>query len=559
MAKRLAAACSILALMLCLVPAASADLSLDIDSYGPGKHYAFDQLWYGDYNPAFMVSGDYKKEKLSKAELTQLLEENPIHFDGRWYDYAPSATAPFDTGEVSKAVLNTALNRTNALRRIAGVDEVTLDHMYNRSAQYGAVLLEAEGTLSHYFSSAPAGMDAYFFKEASEALENSNLHMDIFPKTDHNIHAVDAFASDGGTNNLSDVGHRRWLFNPRAGKVGFGCSGHFFTHYCTDQSERKSAGFYLSWPASGNFPADIEAFTSSTAWSVDPGSYFATPKAEDLTVTLTEMLTGRSFTFSGKKNYEVSPDGEYFGVSSTAYGGSGGCIIFRPAGVKQYIGPWSVTVSGLKEDFRGEDTDIHFVVDFFRTSPKPSFADIPESHWAFPAVQYASDIGVVNGIGNGTFDGNGEVSASMFAAMVTRIFCRSQLSEVAPGSPWYAPNIEAAERCGLLDGTQAGSGDVSVEDPMSRYDMAAVTANVLSVLHKLPDDISEAPENIPDWGRIPEKYRTAVAVCNAAGIITGIDSSGTFQGDATMTRSQAAMIVYRLLDYALFQWYRDRT
>ena len=106
-------------------------------------------------------SGSTSLPKLSKEEITQLLRENPNTMPDQVFDVTPSVTAPYSIGRVSSQALQRAVDRLNALRRIAGLPSVTLDASLCENAQYGAVLTAANGGLSHS-PSKPADMDESF-------------------------------------------------------------------------------------------------------------------------------------------------------------------------------------------------------------------------------------------------------------------------------------------------------------------------------------------------------------------------------------------------------------
>lgn len=65
-------------------------------------------------------SGSTSLPKLSKEEITQLLRENPNTMPDQVFDVTPSVTAPYSIGQVSSQALQRAVDRLNALRRIAG-------------------------------------------------------------------------------------------------------------------------------------------------------------------------------------------------------------------------------------------------------------------------------------------------------------------------------------------------------------------------------------------------------------------------------------------------------
>ena len=86
----------------------------------------------------------------------------------------------------------------------------------SRSAQYGAVIQAAQGSLDHYPDQLP-GMSDDFYKEARSASSTSNLSAGYTL-----VGSVDSWMEDSDASNIAGVGHRRWQLNPVLGKVGFG-------------------------------------------------------------------------------------------------------------------------------------------------------------------------------------------------------------------------------------------------------------------------------------------------------------------------------------------------
>lgn len=170
------------------------------------------------------------------------------------------------------------------------------------------------------------------------------------------------------------------------------------------------------------------------------------------------------------------------------------------------------------------------------------FSDVPDNHWAASSIYRMVDAGVVNGIGGGKFNPNGNVSCSEFIAMITRQFYNDKIKERVEGTPWYTPNIDAANAAGIMT-------DVTIapSDPMTRYEMALVMYNVMKAngftIQSLPD-----ASVIADWANVPGNYQSAVSACYKMGLLTGTDSNGTFGGAGNMRRSEAAIVMCRLID-----------
>lgn len=55
-------------------------------------------------------------------------------------------------------------------------------------------------------------------------------------------------------------------------------------------------------------------------------------------------------------------------------------------------------------------------------------------------------------------------------------------------------------------------------------------------------------EAIADYGAVNEAYQEYVRACFALGLLQGVDAQGSFQPSGTLTRAQAATVIYRLVD-----------
>ena len=188
----------------------------------------------------------------------------------------------------------------------------------------------------------------------------------------------------------------------------------------------------------------------------------------------------------------------------------------------------------------------------------PTFSDVPQNHWACQSVTEAAKEGWVTGVGNGKFNPDGKVTGAEWYTMVTRAFFADKIPDQVPAGQWYsgkwyAPyamagdQLEFAER---LD-DYATSQDI-MDRPLTRAEMAAVIFKVLSWYDvQAPEDkLTEAEQSIPDLNNyaLEDGRRGPIIKCYALGILAGTDSKGTFNGEADMTRAQAAVTLCRLAD-----------
>ena len=181
------------------------------------------------------------------------------------------------------------------------------------------------------------------------------------------------------------------------------------------------------------------------------------------------------------------------------------------------------------------------------------FDDVPLDHWAIEAIRQAAEEYIVSGMDYQNFAPDAPLTSAQFVTIITRAFYWRELraieeaeEEVREDWTWYVHNRETAEQAGLMEG-------VGVEDwdaPMTRYQMAAMLYNV--VVDKelvLPDKAALEAVEITDWDQVPEEFQEAVSTAYAMGLLSGMED-GSFAGDQTLTRAQAA-VVYTKLDQAL--------
>lgn len=183
------------------------------------------------------------------------------------------------------------------------------------------------------------------------------------------------------------------------------------------------------------------------------------------------------------------------------------------------------------------------------------FSDLSASHWACEAVMEMVERGAVEGVGGGKFAPGRAVNSAEFLAIITRLFCADALARESAGGRWWTQNLETARKSGLVAGTAAGAAYRSgawdagqVTAAMSRYDAAQVLYNYMAAAGIAPSaaEIAAARAKVSDYAEVPVKYRAAVAASYAAGCLEGV-GGGRFAGSATLTRAQAAMVLYRLV------------
>ena len=185
------------------------------------------------------------------------------------------------------------------------------------------------------------------------------------------------------------------------------------------------------------------------------------------------------------------------------------------------------------------------------------FSDVPAGHAFYGGISYCAENGIVGGYSDGTFQPGRTVTRSNFSVMLSRAFFADEVKKYdtdAYKAVWFGPNTKALSMAGVLRNTsfQYGFGDASIMDQtISRYDMAQLMTNIMTKQGFAAGEAEKAAavSRITDYSSIPSQYRDAVANVYALGIIGGY-SDGTFGGTVTMNRGQAAVVIYRMMQYS---------
>lgn len=152
-----------------------------------------------------------------------------------------------------------------------------------------------------------------------------------------------------------------------------------------------------------------------------------------------------------------------------------------------------------------------------------SFVDIA-SHWAADQIKLAVSKGYVNGYEDGTFRPDGKVTRAEFAKLVVSAM-NLPVTGLTTGSDWYQAYVNAAVSAGVHEWNDYSSGDWNT--PMSRQEMARMAVRAVGL---------DTEDNL-EWMYLATK----------AGLIQGVDNTGSLDVDGTTTRAQAVTIIERIL------------
>lgn len=196
---------------------------------------------------------------------------------------------------------------------------------------------------------------------------------------------------------------------------------------------------------------------------------------------------------------------------------------------------------------------VSIIAGVFAASSSPTFSDVPATHWAYAYVEEAADNGWVNGIGNGKFGVDNNVTYGELALMLGRSIY-PELIDWYGGDPnqvaWYVPCLAVMAGMGLDNGTPLDNNlEGAALQPINRYNMAQILFNFLKDDSKVPSYNAAAVQaGIGDWSSVPSNYQEALMAVVSADIIAGVDDKGSFNGNGYMTRGQAAVVLCRMYD-----------
>ncbi len=200
--------------------------------------------------------------------------------------------ATCDPGDLIDGGRERAVALVNLYRFIAGLPEVTDDPVRNQKAQACALMMHANGMLSH---DPPMSWTCYS-ADGAEAAGKSNI------STGPAVLSVDLFMVDPGAGNAATLGHRRWILSNSLGPIGIGGTSVASCMWVIGGSG-DAAKEFVAWPPPGTFPlqavAPIWTGIDETGWSIQSDSIdlsgaqvTVTRDGTELPVTVTQLLPG---------------------------------------------------------------------------------------------------------------------------------------------------------------------------------------------------------------------------------------------------------------------------
>ena len=180
------------------------------------------------------------------------------------------------------------------------------------------------------------------------------------------------------------------------------------------------------------------------------------------------------------------------------------------------------------------------------------FTDVNKGDWFYESVYYAWDEGLINGVTAEQFQPDGSLTVAQaikLASALHQLEARGRVTLENGTVNWYDTYVDYAVENGIIEAKYQSYTKAQMD--------AAITRNeFVHIFHGAMDDykaINDVSDNaIPDV-KLTDAYAAEIYDFYRAGILTGSDGAGTFNGTSTIKRSEVAAILIRMYDETLRQ------
>lgn len=171
------------------------------------------------------------------------------------------------------------------------------------------------------------------------------------------------------------------------------------------------------------------------------------------------------------------------------------------------------------------------------------FSDVKPTDWYSENVNLLVKMGGISGYPDGTYRPNNHMTKAEFITSLISSLGFRNLAKT--GSHWASGYVAKAESINIVD----KSWFKDIDKPISRYDMSRIISSTLTYRSEsTPSNINEYKSLIRDYNKIQNTTLSqSVLETYVKGIVSGYPD-GSFYGDRTLTRAEAATVVVKVLD-----------
>ncbi|KTD88399.1 hypothetical protein UQ64_05030 [Paenibacillus etheri] len=182
---------------------------------------------------------------------------------------------------------------------------------------------------------------------------------------------------------------------------------------------------------------------------------------------------------------------------------------------------------------------------------KVNFTDIASVQaWAGKQIQVVAAKGAIEGVGEGKFAPKSNVTRAEFAKMLIRALNLENNSAVqsfsdVSSTAWYAPYVAVAAEKGIITGRSAAKFDPNAT--ITRAEMATMISRAVKSMNPAATTNVTAISQFSDAAKISASLRDGVAFAADHNLVIG--NAGKFNPNDTATRAEAAVIIYRTINF----------
>ena len=497
----------------------------------------------------------------SKIEILNRYHQYPFQFnamESTQYVVEPTIGYIYTVGQLEDEEYVKALEVTNFSRFLVGLPaDLQIDSQLNKVAQYASYVNMLNATISHH-PEKPELISEEAYQLGKEGSAASNLAAGFRTIRDSILWG---YLQDGDSYNISMVGHRRWMLNPKMQKIGFGyvdtlissSYNGFTATYVFDQSREAVPEYhYIAWPASENMP--VEFMKDLTPWSLHLGESYNTPNIEELRVELTNRKTNEVYIFDNTSNDDpyAALNTDFFAIDNSLYG-LDKTIIFRPNPNEihyQSGDEYEVEVRGIY--IGDKESPIRYAVNFFDLNDQPS-------DWAYEEVLLADEMQLIPTMLMDRY--TEDISRIDFTRLLIfgiEQYTGKTYNELLESEGYAAVSftdtndldVRLAAGLGIVKGV--GNNRFNPEGGIRRQEAATMLYRAGQYLG-ISRDISQDDRftdalQISDWAEEAVDYVSEVIdTSNNKAVMEGMEN-GSFSPDSAYTREQAMITLKRLLN-----------
>ncbi len=247
-------------------------------------------------------------------------------------------------------------------------------------------------------------------------------------------------------------------------------------------------------------------------------------------------------------NPNISVDSLFLRIRRTAGGGAWfdiDNVKITAQGKVEY--DWTEYINALKQNMDSFDKEDGFPEE--REVKDGDFSDVAENHWAKSSIKALAASSYIQGMGDGTYAPEGNVTRAEFITLAMNILkfgsegYNNVFSDVS-SDQWFADSIQAAYDIGLINKNMVEDGKFLPDKAITREEAATILAKIAKLKK---ETAGGADVSFTDEGKISDYARESVKTAVKYGLFSGYPD-GSFKPQGTITRAETAEVFFRVVE-----------